>query len=519
MIVKFPPWRPDATEIGQDATVAKGVIPHLHLREGVAYHPFPSFAVILDVALTARCQGAAAFLDSEDETHVFAGDATKLYKESATTWDDVSIAGNYTIAETATWKFVQIRTETADRIIALGDVNTDIQSYTLNSSTDFAALAAAAPRAKCGAVMDGNILMVGNTWDSVGGYASNRVWWHGRDATDIPLPTSWPTPGSATAQEQRSDYRDLDTNGAITALVGPVGGGVGGLVFAQNSIHRVVKSSSIGYEFYKITNDIGCLAGNSPVRIEGRVFFLSGKGWYQTDGNTVSPIGAGKIDGWTFDTMDEGNPSAVWGIALPREKLALWALGSSSNTGISDHLIAYNFDAQEFSLIADDLSLECLFLSASLGYTLEDLDTLYPGGLEDIPGSLDDVIWKGGAQHLGAFNSSHKYGAFNSTNLAARIETGELAQDGNRRYRTTGIRPLVEADDELTAGQVTVSIGYRDKPNGTITYSTATNIADNGICPQLISAKFQRARIDISAAVSWHHAVGGEYEFVLEGRL
>jgi hypothetical protein len=518
MIVRFAPWRPDSTEIGDDSTVAKGVVPHLDIKRVLKYRPFPSFAVLLNSALGARCQGAAAFLDSEDETHAFAGTGAKLYKEAASSWTDVSKSGDYTIGETSTWKFVQVRTEAADRIIAFGDNNTNIQSYTLNSSTDFDDLSSDAPRAKCGAVMDGNILMVGNTWDSVGGYASNRVWWHGRDATDVPLPTSWPTPGSAQAQQERSDYRDLDTNGAITAMVGPVGGGVGGLVFAQKSIHRVVKDPTIGYAFYKITNDVGCIAGGSVVRVEGRVFFLSDRGWYETDGNIVRPIGAGKVDSWTFDHLDEGNLHAVWGVSLPRQKLVVWAFGSASMSGISDYLLAYNYDCQEFSLIGDSFSIECLFLAQSLGYTLEQLDDLYDT-LEDIPGSLDDATLKGGAIFLGAFNSDHKLGAFNSTNLAARIETSELVQEGNRRFRSTGVRPLIEATGTLSSGDVTVSIGYRDTPNGTVTYDTGTSIAANGICPQLRSAKFQRARFDIAAGVDWKQATGAEYEFTLEGRF
>jgi hypothetical protein len=517
VIVRFPAWRPDSTELGDTLTVAKGVIPHLHLSGGVSYHPFPSYAVILDVALDGRVQGAAAFLDSENETHVFVGTATTLYKQESDQWADVSQAP-YAIGDTAVWKLAQIRATGIDRIVAFGDINTNVQSFTLNSSTEFEDLSADAPRAKCGAVMDGNILMLGNTWDAVGGYASNRVWWHGRDATDVPLPTSWPAPGSAQAQEERSDYRDLDTNGAITALVGPVGGGVGGLVFAKNSIHRVVKSAAIGYEFYKISNDIGCIAEGSVIRVGGRVYFLSDRGFYETDGNSIAPIGAGKVDDWFLTLLDEGNLHSVWGVSLPREKCAIWAFGSSSAEGIADHLLAYNYDAKEFSLIGDDFEIECLFLGASLGYTLEQLDDLYDT-LEDIPGSLDDAIYKGGAPFVGAFNGSHKLGAFNGDNLAARVETGELAQGGNRRYRGTGVRPLIESHATLSDSDVMVSVGYRDQPNGTVTYTTPTGIALNGICPQLVSAKFQRARFDIAAGVQWQHCVGAEYEFVLEGRL
>jgi hypothetical protein len=194
------------------------------------------------------------------------------------------------------------------------------------------------------------------------------------------------------------------------------------------------------------------------------------------------------------------------------------AFGVGAASGVADHIIAYNHEAQEYSLIADDLALECLFIGASLGYTEEGLAALYTNW-EDVPGSADDAQWRGGAVYLGAFNSAHKLGAFSGATLAARLETGELAREGNRRFRTTGVRFLIEADSALASGDVTVSIGYRDKPDGAVTYTTGTAIALNGIAPQLTSAKFQRARFDIAAGVDWEHAVGAEYELVDEGRF
>ena len=101
----------------------------------------------------------------------------------------------------------------------------------------------------------------------------------------------------------------------------------------------------------------------------------------------------------------------------------------------------------------------------------------------------------------------------------ATITTGERAQEGNRRFRATGVRPIIEADTAFSSGDVQVAIGYRDTPNGSVTYDTASSIADNGICPQLRSAKFQRAKFTINAGVDWSKTVGAEFEGVLEGRL
>ena len=41
-------------------------------------------------ALATRCQGAAWFRGTAGATRMFAGDATKLYLLSGTTWNDVS---------------------------------------------------------------------------------------------------------------------------------------------------------------------------------------------------------------------------------------------------------------------------------------------------------------------------------------------------------------------------------------------------------------------------------------------
>lgn len=517
MILPFPPWRPDTTDIGDDGTVALGVVPVIQERGGISYGPFPSFGVLIDTALAGMCQGAAAFLDANGDTHIFAGSAEKIEKLNGATWDDVSDAGGYSIGTDSLWKFLGMRIEDEDLIFALGDINTDIQVYDITSSTDFGQLSADAPRAKCGAIMDGNVLMVGNTWDSVGGYAQSRVWWHGKNAlTGVPLPDSWPTPGGSTAQEQQSDYRDLETNGPIVAMTGPIGGSVAGLVFAGKSIHRVLKDPGIGYSFYKLTSDIGCAAPNGVINVRSRVFFPSDDGFYATDGNGVVPIGSQKVDRWFYSVVNEGALGKMFGVASPRSKLAIWAFASGSSS-VADYALALNYEFMEFSLIANDLALEFLFQPYSVGYTEEGLAALYTYW-EDVPGSADSPAFQGGRPYIGGFNSDHKFGSFQGANLAARIETGEPDLD-NRSYRTTGIAPMIQADGTLAAGDVTSCVGWRRQPNGTVTYDTATNIADNGICPQLRSAKFQRARVNIAAGVDWKLAAGAKYYSVKEGTL
>jgi hypothetical protein len=517
-MIPFAPWRPDTPDVGVDGTVALGVVPLTVNEGGVAYGPWADFAEATD-ALAATVQGAGSFLGAEGETHIFAATSGGLFKASTNTFEDVSPAAGFTPSTEAVIGFAQLRTATEDYIIAFGDADEDLLYFDLNASTDFAQLSSAAPRAKAGAVVDGNIFMVGNTWDSTDGYVPNRVWWHSRNSlTGAPLPTTWPTIGSSQAQEEQSDYRDLDTNGPIIAMTGPVGGAVGGLVFARNSIHRIVRAGVPAvYDFYPITRDLGCPSPSGVINIRERVFFPTEDGFYATDGQSVVNIGAQKFDRWFFDNVDTGNMRKICGASVPGQKLAIWGFPSSGSNGVITHIIAYNYEIGEASLIESDGEYDFIFRSYTKGYTLEELDAF--GDLDSLAFSLDSQFWLGGRVLVGGFNGSHKYGAFEGSNLAARIETGELRQRGNRRYRSTGILPVIEADSALSSGDVTASVGYRDVPNGTVTYDTATNIAANGVCPQLRSAKFQRARVSIGAGVSWKKAVGAEYEFHLEGKF
>lgn len=513
-MIPFPPWRPDKPEVGRDGTTALGVVPLVLNEGGVAYGPFPAFEGVAN-SLDERCQGAAAFLDQEGDTHIFAADKEKIYKLATNAFSDVSKSGGYSFDIDTVMQFVQIRVSAIDYIIAFGDINTNIQYYDINSSSLFADLAVSAPRAKTGAVVDGNILMVGNTWDATGGYVQNRVWWHSRNSlTGVPMPTTWPTPGTSQAQEEQSDFRDLDTNGPITAMTGPVGGAVAGLVFARGSIHRIVRAGVPSvFDFYPISRDLGCPSPAGVINVRDRVFFPSEDGFYATDGQSLVPIGAQKFDKFFFENVDQGNMSRVCGAAVPGSKVVIWGFPSSGSNGVITHIIAFNYEIGEASLISSDSSLEYIFRSYTKGYTLEELDDF--GDVDSLPFSLDSAFWKGGRPFVGGFNSDHEYGAFEGDNLAARLETGDYYQ--NQRLRTTGIIPVIEASSALS-GNVTASIGYRNIPQGTPTYTTATTIAANGACPQLISAKYQRARINISAGVDWEKAVGADYVVIPEGR-
>ena len=83
-MIPFAEWRPDMPALGQWAREAMNVVPAEE-----SYRPLNELAGVSS-ALAARAQGAAWFRGTAGATKMFAGDATKLYLLSGSTWNDVS---------------------------------------------------------------------------------------------------------------------------------------------------------------------------------------------------------------------------------------------------------------------------------------------------------------------------------------------------------------------------------------------------------------------------------------------
>ena len=487
MLLPFAPWRPDLPNLGAATTKALGCVP----RTEESYGPFGILASSTG-ALGARCQGVGSFIDSSGNVSIFSADATKLYLLSTTTWNNVSKAGNYTFATDTTCLFAQHSTRTNDRIIQFGDINTNVQVYVLGSSALFADLAAAAPRARYGAIIYPGVLMLGNTWDATDGYRQNRVWWHDLVNND---PTNWPTPGGATAQAVQSDYRDLTLGGPIMGITGPCGGAVAGIVFSRKGIQRIIYSQGPSiFDFFALSDDLGVPSSNAIVKIRDWVYFLTDDGFYKTDGAQLIPIGAQKVDRYLWGRVDQNYLYRIYAAADPANKLVFFAAPDGSNSGGNpSFILAYNYELDRWSLPQDGINIELIRSAYAQGYTLDQLDSF--GTLETLPYSLDSAAWQGGRPNLAGFDSSHKYGAFNSTNAAVTIDTQEVTGENGARSLVQGLRPNYDGG----TGTITCGVGYRDTPNGALTYSTGTAEGADGFCPQRVNAKFVRGRFSVAA--------------------
>lgn len=494
MLIPFAEWLPDQAAFNSPgSTDAKGVYP----RTATSYGPIATLASVSN-ALDARCQGAFSGRKASDGViYTFAGDATKLYKLTGGTWGDVSQVA-YTAGDEEWWNFAQY----GDRIIA-ANINTDTQVYDLSTlPAAFSDLSAGAPRGRYVTTVR-EFTVLGNTYDPVDGYKPGRVWWSGFDN-----PTNWPTPGGATAVADQSDFNDMPTGGWVQGIVGAVGG-ADAIVLMESAIYRMqYEGPPTIFRFDEIERSRGCSAPGSIVNTGALVAFLAEDGFYVCDGQTAQPIGASKVDKWFFSQVDQTYLSRITGTADPINKLIIWSFPTGATGATPDKVIIWNWQLNRWSY--GDLACEMLLRARTTGYTLEELDSV-SASLDALPLSLDSRIWTGGRIALAGFQTDHKLAFLTGANQAATLTTGEFDAQGKRVF-INGIRALVDG------GTVTGSVGYRDTPDGAVSYTVATAPGANVVCPQRVSTRYARARVQIAAGGTWTHAQGVEPSVRSEGR-
>src|SRR5690606_4657678 len=187
-----------------------------------AYKPLYSLSTSGD-ALDARCQGAFAGRDADGNTIIYAGDATKLYARSGSSWDDRS-NGTYTTQPTQYWKFRQY-----DSYVIATNFGDTPQYITIGDGGAFADLTGADDARHIAII--GQFVFLGDTNDATNGHVPHRVRW-----SAIGDPTDWPVIGSTDAANKQSDEEFLNSNyGKVQAVTD---GSEFGLVFQETAINR-----------------------------------------------------------------------------------------------------------------------------------------------------------------------------------------------------------------------------------------------------------------------------------------
>jgi hypothetical protein len=468
-IVEFSEWLPDQSGITGSIQEAYNVVP-----QAVGYGPFPEL-VELSGAASENLNNVFA-TKFGGTTTLFAGGFTKLFKYNSTTLAlaDVSKVGGYT--GTNRWTFAQY----GPSLIAANGVN-KLQYWNLSSSTAFADLDAAAPSAQFVTTVR-DFVVAGN----VSG-AESTVYW-----SDLNDETDW-TP-SATSQ---SDSQIIADGGDIRGITG----GEYGLVLLEKAISRMTYvGAPLFFQFDTIARNIGCYASSSIAQFGNLVFFLADDGFYMCDGQTVTPIGAEKIDRYFFTYVDQSKINEMSSSIDVIRKLIIWQY---TDIFAQKRLIIYNFQTKKWSEATTTSSYVATLAQA--GVTLEGLDTF--GTMETIDTSFDSRLWAGGKFVLAGVKDA-KIITFTGANKSGYVTTGDLG-NGNQSI-------IVLAKPKVDTGSASVSVASRALLSEVPSFGTAVAADSENRVSLRSSGKYHRIRVYPSGS-NWKTAAGVEIDLVPQG--
>lgn len=433
--IKFGEWLPDLPFYANPGLVeAKNCIP----VDG-AYAPLLELEADGADLLTTEPQGALAAITADGSTEIYAGDATKLYQRQGAAWTDRSGA-TYSTPSTGYWALTQF-----DSTVLATNYSDPIQSRDAGSADDFADLSADAPVARTLGVIN-RFVIAGDTDDALNGPVPHRVQW-----PTIDDPTDWPIPNTADARTNQAGEQFLNaTYGAVT---GVASGQFFGMVFQQRGINRFTyQGGDVVFQVEEYEKNRGLWVPRSLVQIGNLAYFIAADGFYVTDGQSVVAIGTSKVDRFFYDNFAQGSREKVTACIDSTNKCIYWAYPSNEGS-IPDRLLIYNY--QEKRWTRAEMSVQLLFTSLSSGYTLEQLDDLFPS-IDAMTISLDSSQWAGGIPTVGAF-TGNSLASFAGDALDSVFETGE--QDGESLIYIDSVRPMVTGDPSL----ITVAMAARER--------------------------------------------------------
>ena len=479
-------YLPDQPALGQHATVANNCVPAVGY-----YAPFYS-PVRYTNAAAEQALGAFGTYSTSGIPYNFAGTDSYLYKVSASAWEDVSKVGGYNSGSNK-WDFAVF----GNRVIATNGVDKP-QSYVMGTSTDFADLTADDVIARTVAIVRGFVFLGYMTETAV--EYRNRVRWSAlEDPTDF---TS-----STTTQ---SDYQDLygETDaGSVVKIVG----GEYATIFCERGIFRgTYVGGDLIFTFDQIVNDLGTRAPGSVVSHGDMIFFVGRDGFYMLTPAGLVPIGEGSVNRMFMNELYSDDIGMISATVDPNRSLYIVAYPVSAGT--LGKILIYNWTTKQWTT-AEPGNMDCLFrflseaTATDSATAFDDPDT---GDYANVP--TDSPVWFGGTPSFAGVDSSHYAVTFNGAPLTASFETGEGQLNGKGKALVTNIIPMVEGNPTT----IYASVGYRNTPNESVTYTDEVAVNSEGECNLFNTARYQRAKLRVVGGFT--KAYGVNFEATQAGR-
>ena len=294
--------------------------------------------------------------------------------------------------------------------------------------------------------------------------------------------------------DTQSGYQDIvGSHGSVMAIVG---GESYAVIFMERAIYRMdYVGTPLIFQFSKVADNIGAFIPKSIVSFGSDIFFLAQDGFYKlSGGDTLAPIGNGKVDDYFFNDLSsdlDGVSSAI----DPNNSVAVWSYrgsGADGTNDINNKLLIYNYSVDKWAT-GSGLSIQFISSGSQEAFdTLEKLDVL--GNLDALPKTLDSYYYSSGVYGLAGFNSEKKFGKFLGGSLPATIDTTEFQGAKNSRSAITNVRPIVDAK---TSSSVTVTVTpiTRNTQIESIAVGSPVSIQSNGDCPMRSSSRYHRLRV------------------------
>jgi hypothetical protein len=467
--ILFGEWLPDQPGVTGAVTDAKNCYPVAN-----GYAPIKSEADYSDAAganLLITFAGKFGGVSS-----LFAASTTQIYKFDS---NDASLDAATTTGYTAVegWDVTQFG---AKMILANGQDK--LQAWTLNSSTNFADLAASAPIAKYVTVVRDFVVAANDGTDT------SKVYW-----SDLNDETDW-TPGSAS----QADNQILPDGGDITGLAG----GEYGLVFLERAIYRMSYAGSpFFFQFDAISRSLGCISNGSIAQYGNLTYFLADDGFYVCDGQSTKNIGTEKVNRWFFSNAIPGEiPTGMSATVDPINKLVIWKF---NNTFGGKYLLMFSIDLNKWSYADTTATSIAYVLTPSA--TLEQVDN-YNSSIDALDIPLDSRVFAGG-QLLFAGVSGQKIISFSGQPKTAIISTGDIDVG---RSTVMLSKPIVDG------GSGSVAISSRDNLAEQVEFgSNVAADAENRVSLRS-NGEYHRLRLTPTGS-NWQTAVGLEFDVVKQG--
>jgi hypothetical protein len=471
----FGEWMPDQPSISGALTDAKNVV-----SLAIGYGPFPTPVTFSSSNAAENLTSLYAAKQPDGNTALFAAGLSKIYT--------VSGVGNITQVKTG------MTTATADRVrftqfgkTVITTNNADkLQAWTLGTSTAFADLSATAPIAKFITVVR-DFVVCANIKES-GDQSQYRVRWSAlNDETD------W-----TENVNTQSDYQDIPDGGQIVGIRG----GEFGLVLLERAIHRMTYvGTPFIFQFDNISRGKGCMVSGSIAQYQGVTFFLSDDGFYMCDGQTVTAIGAEKIDRFFLQDASESDYGSMSSAVDPIRKLVIWNYKTVNG---NRSVLIYNFKTQKWTY--GDAGTDFLAEASTSAVTLESLDSI-SGSIDALTTSLDSQLYVGGKYFLGGTLATRVM-TYTGVNQAAVISTGDL--DIGANSVVTLARPIVDN------GSATVAIASRTLLNQGVSFNTAVAASSENRVPLRSAGRYHRLKVNPTGD-NWDNAISVDVDVTPQG--